>query len=153
MHCVAGDRIGILVAATITGLLRLPMGLDLIAEYFAGFLFGWRVFQGLFMKGLMGGSYRQALVSTVLPEFVSMNGVMAGMAAVMVTWMTRDPIAMEPASAHFWFVMSIALSVGFVVCPHQLEATTLDRALKLEKPPEHIVKLSRFACSPHRAMR
>ena len=33
----------------------------------------------------------------------------------MVTWMTRDPIAMEPASAHFWFVMSIALSVGFVV--------------------------------------
>ena len=105
MHCVAGDGIGILVAATITGLLRLPMGLDLIAESFAGFLFGWRVFQGLFMKGLMGGSYRQALVSTVLPEFVSMNGVMAGMAAVMVIWMTRDPIAMEPASARFWFVI------------------------------------------------
>ncbi len=115
MHCVAGDGIGILAAAAVTGLLRLPMGLDLIAEYIAGFLFGWTVFQALFMKGLMGGSYRHALRSTFLPEFLSMNGVMAGMAAVMVPWMTRDPLAMDPTSAHFWFVMSIALSVGFLV--------------------------------------
>ncbi|MHB8613616.1 MAG: DUF4396 domain-containing protein [Candidatus Dormibacteraceae bacterium] len=129
MHCVAGDGIGILAAATITGLLRLPMGLDLVAEYVAGFLFGWTVFQALFMKGLMGGSYRQALGSTFLPEFVSMNGVMAGMAAVMVTWMARDPIAMEPTSAHFWFVMSIALSVGFVVA-YPINWWLVDRGLK-----------------------
>lgn len=91
MHCVAGDRIGILAAVAVAGLLRLPMGIDLVAEYVAGFLFGWTIFQALFMKGLMGGSYRGALRSTFLPEFLSMNGVMAGMAAVMVIWMTRDP--------------------------------------------------------------
>jgi hypothetical protein len=37
------------------------------------------------MKGLMGGSYGAALRSTFVPEFLSMNGVMAGVAAVMVT--------------------------------------------------------------------
>ena len=129
MHCVAGDGIGILAAATVTGLLRLPMGTDLVAEYVAGFLFGWTIFQALFMKGLMGGSYRGALRSTFLPEFLSMNGVMAGMAAVMVTWMTRDPAAMEPTSAHFWFVMSIALSVGFVVA-YPINWWLVDRGLK-----------------------
>ena len=129
MHCVAGDGIGILAAATVTGLLRLPMGTDLVAEYIAGFLFGWTIFQALFMKGLMGGSYRGALRSTFLPEFLSMNGVMAGMAAVMVIWMTRDPAAMEPTSAHFWFVMSIALSVGFVVA-YPINWWLVERGLK-----------------------
>ncbi|GAC1326853.1 MAG: hypothetical protein NVSMB17_00010 [Candidatus Dormibacteria bacterium] len=115
MHCVAGDGIGILAAAALTNLLHLPMGLDLVVEYFAGFVFGWTIFQALFMKGLMGGSYLQSLRSTFLPEFLSMNGVMAGMTAVMVPWMSRDAAAMDLTSPHFWFVMSIALSVGFVV--------------------------------------
>jgi hypothetical protein len=85
----------------VTSLLRLPMGVDLVAEYVAGFLFGWTIFQALFMKGLMGGSYGAARRSTFVPEFLSMNGVMAGVAAVMVTWMMRDPAAMEPTSARF----------------------------------------------------
>ncbi len=129
MHCVAGDGIGILAAATVTSLLRLPMAVDLVAEYVAGFVFGWTIFQALFMKGLMGGSYGGALRSTFVPEFLSMNGVMGGMAAVMVTWMTRDPAAMEPTSAHFWFVMSIALSVGFVVA-FPINWWLVDRGLK-----------------------
>ncbi len=129
MHCVAGDGIGILAAATVTGLLRLPMGIDLVAEYLAGFLFGWTIFQALFMKGLMGGSYGAALRSTFLPEFLSMNGVMAGMAAVMVPWMTRDPAAMDPSSLHFWFVMSIALTIGFVVA-YPINWWLVDRGLK-----------------------
>ncbi|MEP6753710.1 MAG: DUF4396 domain-containing protein [Candidatus Dormiibacterota bacterium] len=129
MHCVAGDGIGILAAAAVTGVLRLPMGIDLVAEYVTGFVFGWTIFQALFMKGIMGGSYRGALRSTFLPEFLSMNGVMAGMAAVMVPWMTRDPAATEPTSAHFWFVMSIALSVGFVVA-YPINAWLVDLGLK-----------------------
>jgi hypothetical protein len=44
-----------------------------------------------------------------------MNGVMAGMIAVMVTWMSKDPIAKSPLHARFWFVMSIALCAGFIV--------------------------------------
>jgi len=58
-----------------------------------------------------------------------MNGVMAGMAAVMVTWMMRDRAALEPTSAHFWFVMSIALSVGFVVA-YPINWWLVDRGLK-----------------------
>jgi hypothetical protein len=129
MHCVAGDGIGILLAATVTALLKLPMGLDLIAEYLAGFLFGWTIFQALFMKGLMGGSYRQSLRATFLPEMLSMNGVMAGMTAVMVPWMTRDPQAMEPTSPRFWFTMSIALTAGFLVA-YPINWWLVDRGLK-----------------------
>jgi hypothetical protein len=129
MHCVAGDGIGILLAATVTALIKLPEGLDLIAEYAAGFLFGWTIFQALFMKGLMGGSYRQSLRATFLPELLSMNGVMAGMAAVSVPWMTRDPQAMEPTSPRFWFTMSIALTAGFLVA-YPINWWLVDRGLK-----------------------
>jgi hypothetical protein len=129
MHCVAGDGIGILLAATVTAVLKLPMGLDLIAEYVAGFLFGWTIFQALFMKDMVGGSYRQSLRATFLPELLSMNGVMAGMAAVMVPWMTRDPQAMEPTSPRFWFTMSIALTAGFLVA-YPINWWLVDRGLK-----------------------
>src|SRR5882757_2532951 len=37
IHCVAGDATGIILAAVITALLGLPMGIDLIIEYLAGF--------------------------------------------------------------------------------------------------------------------
>ncbi len=129
MHCVAGDGIGILLAATVTAALKLPMGLDLIAEYAAGFLFGWTIFQALFMKDMVGGSYRRSLRATFLPELLSMNGVMAGMAAVMVPWMTRDPQAMEPTSPRFWFTMSIALTAGFLVA-YPVNWWLVDRGLK-----------------------
>jgi hypothetical protein len=58
-----------------------------------------------------------------------MNGVMAGMAAIMVPWMTRDPQAMEPTSPRFWFTMSIALTVGFVVA-YPINWWLVDRGLK-----------------------
>src|SRR5260363_182868 len=37
IHCVAGDATGIIVAAATTALLGLPMWIDLIVEYLAGF--------------------------------------------------------------------------------------------------------------------
>lgn len=129
MHCVAGDGIGILLAAVVTAALKLPRGVDLIVEYAAGFLFGWTIFQALFMKNLMGGSYKRSLRATFLPELLSMNGVMAGMAVVMVPWMTHDLQATQPMSVHFWFTMSIALTAGFVVA-YPINWWLVDRGLK-----------------------
>lgn len=39
IHCVAGDATGIILAAVITATLGLPMWIDLIVEYVAGFAF------------------------------------------------------------------------------------------------------------------
>lgn len=114
MHCVAGDGVGILAAAVITSGLGLPMWAEVLCEYVFGFVFGWTVFQALFMRG-MYRSYRQSLRKTFLPELLSMNAVMGGMTAVMVPWMSHDTAAMHAGNARFWFVMSIALCAGFVV--------------------------------------
>lgn len=114
MHCVAGDGIGILAAAVITSRLGLPMWADVLCEYAFGFLFGWSVFQALFMKSMFG-SYLESLRKTFMAELLSMNAVMGGMTAVMVPWMTSDMLAMNPAGPRFWFVMSIALCAGFIV--------------------------------------
>lgn len=114
MHCVAGDGIGILAAAVITSRVGLPMWADVLCEYAFGFLFGWSVFQALFMKSMFG-SYPDSLRNTFMSELLSMNAVMGGMTAVMVPWMTADMLAMDPAGPRFWFVMSIALCAGFVV--------------------------------------
>jgi hypothetical protein len=54
---------------------------------------------------------------------------MAGMVAVMVPWMTRDPQAMEPTSPRFWFTMSIALTAGFLVA-YPINWWLVDRGLK-----------------------
>ena len=67
VHCVAGDATGIIAAAAITALLRLPMWIDLIVEYATGFAFGLFIFQALFMKSMMGGTYVRALRSSFLP--------------------------------------------------------------------------------------
>src|ERR1700704_4531218 len=83
IHCVAGDATGIILAAAITATLGLPMWLDLIVEYCTGFAFGLFIFQSLFMKELMGGSYWENVRRTFLPEFISMNFVMAGMGPPM----------------------------------------------------------------------
>lgn len=114
MHCVAGDGIGILAAAVISSRLGLPMWADVLCEYALGFLFGWSVFQALFMKSMFG-SYLDSLRNTFMAELLSMNAVMGGMTAVMVPWMTGDMLAMNPAGPRFWFVMSIALCAGFIV--------------------------------------
>lgn len=112
IHCMAGDATGIIVAAAITSLLGLPMGVDAGVEYVAGFALGLFIFQALFMKDLLGGGYWQAVRGTLLPEWLSMNTVMAGMIPVMVILMTRDMRAMEPTSLRFWGIMSLASLVG-----------------------------------------
>src|SRR6266705_1908694 len=91
IHCVAGDATGIILAAAITAALGLPMWLDLIVEYLAGFAFGLFIFQSLFMKSMMGGTYWENVRRTFLPELISMNFMMAGMAPVMCfLMMSRD---------------------------------------------------------------
>ena len=103
IHCVAGDATGIILAAVITATLGLPMWLDLIVEYLAGFAFGLFIFQSLFMKSMMGGTYWENVRKSFLPEFVSMNFMMAGMAPVMsFLMMGRDMRAMEPTELLFW---------------------------------------------------
>src|SRR5918911_1845551 len=54
MHCVAGDGLGIIAGAVVSAMLGLPKAADFAVEYAVGFLFGWSVFQALFMKQLMG---------------------------------------------------------------------------------------------------
>ncbi len=115
IHCLAGDATGIIVAAIITSWLGLPMGIDIWVEYLTGFAFGLFIFQALFMKDMLGGSYKKAVVSSFLPEWLSMNAVMAGMIPVMVYIMSRDMQAMEPDSLHFWGAMSLATLAGAVL--------------------------------------
>jgi hypothetical protein len=116
IHCVAGDATGIIIAAVIVALLGLPMWLDLIIEYVAGFAVGLFIFQSLFMKNMMGGTYWENVRKSFLPEFVSMNFMMAGMAPVMsFLMMGRDMRAMEPTELLFWGVMSLGVMAGFAL--------------------------------------
>src|SRR5436305_11000540 len=73
VHCVAGDATGIIAAAVAVALIGLPMWLDLIVEYTAGFLFGLLIFQALFMRKMMGGTYIENVRRSFLPELISMN--------------------------------------------------------------------------------
>jgi uncharacterized protein DUF4396 len=116
IHCVAGDATGIIFAATATALIGFPMGLDLAIEYAFGFAFGLFIFQALFMKDMMGGSYRGALTMSLLPEWLSMNMVMAGMIpAMVVLMMGEDMRAMDPRNLVYWGAMSLSITVGFIV--------------------------------------
>ncbi|WP_192360593.1 DUF4396 domain-containing protein [Mesorhizobium mediterraneum] len=115
IHCVAGDATGIILAAAITAALGLPMWIDLIVEYVAGFAFGLFIFQSLFMKSMMGGTYWENVRKSLMPEFISMNFMMAGMAPVMsFLMMGSDMRAMEPTELLFWGVMSFGVIVGFI---------------------------------------
>ncbi|WP_219845440.1 multicopper oxidase domain-containing protein, partial [Paenibacillus sp. AR247] len=90
--------------------------LDLWVEYATGFLFGWFIFQSLFMKNMMGGNYWSNVRKTFYAEFISMNAMMAGMAPVMTfLMMGRDMRAMDPLEPLFWLTMSIGISIGFVI--------------------------------------
>ena len=116
IHCVAGDATGIVVAAALTAVLGLPMWLDLIIEYVAGFAFGLLVFQALFMKDTMGGSYLKSVRHSAYPEWVSMNFMMAAMfPAMILLMMGRDMRAMEPTELVFWGAMSVAVGAGTLV--------------------------------------
>lgn len=116
IHCVAGDATGIILAAVVTATLGLPMWLDLIVEYLAGFSFGLFIFQSLFMKSMMGGTYLENVRRSFLPEFISMNFMMGGMAPVMTfLMMGQDMRAMEPTQLLFWGVMSVGVMAGFAL--------------------------------------
>ena len=115
MHCVAGDGIGILAGAAIGSVLTLPHLADIALEYVLGFGFGWTIFQALFMRDMAGGSYRRSLTGTFIPEFLSMNFLMAGMVPVAALGRMLLGYHPSPTTPEFWFVMSMALSFGFVV--------------------------------------
>ena len=114
MHCVAGDGVGILAGAVIASIFHLARSTDIALEYALGFGFGWSIFQALFMRSMAGGSYRRSLYGTFFPELLSMNCLMAGMVPVMILAMNAVPASHDPSGPRFWFVMSMALLVGFV---------------------------------------
>ena len=115
MHCVAGDGVGILASAVLSSLLGLTGLAGVALEYLLGFGFGWTIFQALFMREAAGGSYSVALRRTFIPELLSMNLLMAGMVPTAMILRRRVDLAADPAHARFWFVMSMALLVGFIV--------------------------------------
>lgn len=154
IHCVAGDATGIILAAAITAMLGLPMWIDLIVEYVAGFAFGLFIFQSLFMKSMMGGTYWQNVRKSFLPEFISMNFMMAGMAPVMsFLMMGRDMRAMVPAELLFWGVMSLGVIAGFTVAyPSNvwLVARRLKHGLMTERKPGSRFDLKTQRACPNR---
>ena len=115
MHCVAGDGVGILAGAVISSVAGLTGLTEVILEYVLGFAFGWTIFQALFMRDMAGGSYKRALTSTFVPELLSMNLLMAGMVPTAMILRAHIPSADDPTTPRFWFVMSMALLVGFVI--------------------------------------
>ena len=114
MHCVAGDGVGILAGAALAAMLALPRWSDLALEYALGFGFGWTIFQAMFMRDMAGGSYQRSLTGTFVPEFLSMNFLMSGMVPIEALGRRLLGRAPSPAIPEFWFVMSMALLVGFV---------------------------------------
>jgi len=114
MHCVAGDGLGIVVGAILGGMIQLPALAEIALEYALGFGFGWTIFQALFMKNSVGGSFTKALRKTFIPELVSMNYLMAAMVVVKSLAGVWVPESRHPGSATFWFTMSLALLAGFL---------------------------------------
>jgi Domain of unknown function (DUF4396) len=115
MHCVAGDGVGIIAGAVLSSVLGLAGLTEMIVEYVLGFGFGWMIFQALFMREMEGGSYKRALAGTFVPELLSMNFLMAGMMPTARMLKMHIPSASDPTTPAFWFVMSMALLVGFIV--------------------------------------
>ena len=112
---MAGDATGIVVASVITTAAGLAMWGETIVEYVAGFGFGLLVFQALFMRDMLGGSYVAAVRWTVIPEWLSMNCVMAGMVAVMVIIRTHAKGTTDVGDVRFWAVLSLAVLTGLIV--------------------------------------
>src|SRR5262249_2061614 len=98
MDCVAGDGVGILTAAVIGGFLLLPAALDISMEYVPGFACGLNIFQALFMRDMVGGSYRRALASSFIPGLTSMNCLMAAMIPVATILTSHVPGSTSPLS-------------------------------------------------------
>lgn len=114
MHCVAGDGVGILAGAVIGAAVALPILIDVGLEYVLGFLFGWTIFQSLFMRAMFG-SFTASLKGTFRSELLSMNCMMGGMIPMSTLAWAGSSEAHDPSHPLFWFRMSIALMTGFVV--------------------------------------
>lgn len=114
MHCVAGDGVGILVGAAVAHYFHIEGLAEIALEYGLGFLFGWTVFQALFMRE-MAGSYGKSLKTTLIPEFLSMNVLMAGMIPVAAVFARDIEASRDPLQPEFWFRMSMALLAGFII--------------------------------------
>ncbi|MGA7613575.1 MAG: DUF4396 domain-containing protein [Thermoanaerobaculia bacterium] len=115
MHCAAGDGLGIIAGAAVAAHWRLAPGADLSLEYGLGFGFGWLIFQAFAMREMAGGSYLRSLRQTFLPEFLSMNLLMAGMVVTKHALMPHIDGSADPLAAGFWFVMSMSLIAGFIL--------------------------------------
>lgn len=115
MHCVAGDGVGILSGAVISSVIALMGPVEIALEYLLGFIFGWTIFQALFMRDMVGGVYSRSLKLTFVPELLSMNLLMSAMVPTMVILRAWIAPRAGPADPAFWFVMSMALLAGFVV--------------------------------------
>src|SRR5260370_35130555 len=71
---------------------------------------------GVLMGKVMGGTDTGNVRRSFLPEFISMNCMMGGMAPVMVLLMMgRDMRAMWPGEPLFWMVMSLGVIAGFAI--------------------------------------
>src|SRR3981081_2264107 len=82
------------------------------------------------MKSMMGGTYWENVRKSFMPEFISMNFMMAGMAPVMsFLMMGRDMRAMEPTELLFWGVMSLGVTAGFLAA-YPSNVWMVKRALK-----------------------
>ncbi len=68
----------------------------------------------LFMRD-MAGSYGQSLKTTFIPEFLSMNFLMAGMVPLAALFAHYFAASRDPLQPNFWFRMSMALLAGFIV--------------------------------------
>ena len=129
MHCAAGDGLGIIAGAVVGSVLSLSTAGDIGLEYFLGFAFGWTFFQAFAMRDMAGGDYLKSLKMTFVPEFLSMNLLMAGMMLVSKFWMPLVEGAGSPSSPAFWFIMSIALLAGFL-CAYPINWWLVTRGLK-----------------------
>ncbi|MCP4796285.1 MAG: DUF4396 domain-containing protein [Phycisphaeraceae bacterium] len=129
MHCASGDGLGIITGAAIASILTLTFSLDFTLEYVLGFGFGWLFFQAFAMKDMAGGDYLKSLRMTFIPEFLSMNLLMAGMTIVSKFWMANVDGSTDPANASFWFIMSMSLIAGFL-CAYPMNWWLVTRHLK-----------------------
>ncbi len=148
MHCVAGDGVGILVGAVLARHFQIEGLAEIGLEYALGFLFGWTIFQALFMRD-MAGSYGRSLKTTFIPEFLSMNVLMAGMVPVAALFARYFDASRDPVHPEFWFRMSMALLAGFVVAfpmnwwlvaRHLKHGMTTVRAAPVAKPEPESTK-------------
>jgi len=122
IHCVAGDATGIIIAATATAVLGLPMWVDLIAEYVFGFAFGLLIFQALVHAGHAGGFVpprRAADRSARVAVDERQHGSMAMPAADhegmdMRPRATRPQIAVVAILTVVWLIASLAYSASKV---------------------------------------